>query len=150
MMEDSLKPTFYILQKAVLAAIIPCVGMAILLFIVIDKRLIDIRSWQLIVLLLVEIIIIPFLTNLLLPVAKNFRWALIITIPTLCVLLSFVLIKSYSISFDLQGKLTDPWYFIAMNCFEGPIIALLILFPVSLAGWCGAFLNRKMARKYRI
>jgi hypothetical protein len=96
---------------------------------------------------LAEIIIIPLLINLLIPVAKNLRWAIIITIPTLCVLLLFILIKSYSVSFDAQTKLTDPWYFIAMNCFEGPIVALLILVPFSLAGWFGALLNRKMAMK---
>jgi hypothetical protein len=147
-MEDSLKSTFYILRKATLVAIVPCVGMGLLLFIVIDKHLIDIKTWQLIGLLLAEVIIIPMLTNLLIPVAKNLRWAIIITIPTLCVLMLFILIKSYSISFDAQGKLTDPWYFIAMNCFEGPIVALLILFPFAIAGRFGALLNKKMAMRY--
>jgi hypothetical protein len=147
MMEDNLKSTFNILRKAALVAIFPCVGMGLLLFIVIDKHLKDIKTWQLIGLILAEIIIIPLLINLLIPVAKNLRWAIIITIPTLCVLLLFILIKSYSVSFDAQTKLTDPWYFIAMNCFEGPIVALLILVPFSLAGWFGALLNRKMAMK---
>jgi hypothetical protein len=90
------------------------------------------------------LIIFTFLVNLLIPVAKNTRMGVLITIPTFIVLLYFYQIYPFFDN-DISNRF---YYIVTVACLFGPILEILELIVIFLFSRLGTIANTKLLLKH--
>jgi hypothetical protein len=93
---------------------------------------------------LLILIIISFLINLLVPVTKNIRVGILITLPTLFVLLYFYQIRPF-FEYPVPNRF---YYIIAVACTFGPLLEIFELMCIVLFSRLGTIVNTRLFSKH--
>jgi hypothetical protein len=138
------KTLFIISFAGMLPAVV--MGMAIMLIFIVDFSGHD--TWM--IFLGISMIIVMgifFITNLLVPIAKNRRLAITAALPTIIVFTYFFLIRPFFTSISPDNWLEDLGFQIWWSCIFGPLIEIVLLAGMTYFGWLGTRLNLAITSK---